>query len=181
MGGESGGEAAVMTSSIGLLAAFGNIVVLLALVAAVARPRVSHLARLVIATLAFAFAWLMTAVCAATRTPDWTMFMGGAVLVMSIVVVIASLHLWTLVGDGAASRPARRGDEGGGGPQRQWPDAPRHGGGGSEPSWWPEFERRLAAYIGEREVEPTACFAVGDSPAMRHVGDELQALGILSQ
>src|SRR5947209_6011659 len=89
---------------------------------AIAGPRPSQPARLVIATFAFACAWLITAALDAMRAPDWTMFMGGAVI-------------------------------GRGGPRRHWPHAPRPGGGGSDPSRWPEFERRLASYVAERERE----------------------------
>jgi hypothetical protein len=142
-----------MTSWIGLVAVCGNIVVLVTLVAAVVRPRGSRLARLVMATFAFTVAWLLTAVCDATGTPAWTMFMGGAVLVMSIGVVTASLHLWTKAGDEGEIQSERRGDEDGGGAQLYWPDAPPHGGGGSDLSWWPEFEHRLAEYVGESERE----------------------------
>jgi hypothetical protein len=142
-----------MTSSIGLSAAFVNGIVLLGLAAAVVSPRLSRLVRLMISTFAFACAWMITAVFDAMRAPDWTIFMGGAVIVVSIVVVIATLHRWTQAGDGGETRPGHRGDEGGGGPRRHWPDAPEPGGGDSDPSWWPEFERRLSLYVAEREGE----------------------------
>lgn len=148
--GGSGGGAVAMTSSIGLPAAFSNVVGLPVLAGAVAGRRLSQLARLMIATSVFVCAWLTTAALAAMRAPEWTMFMGGAVIVASIVVVIAMLHLWTRGGAGE-TQEERRGDEGGGGPRRHWPDAPQPGGGGSDPSWWPEFERRLALYAAERE------------------------------
>jgi hypothetical protein len=79
------------------------------------------------------------------------MFMGGGVIVVSIFVVIATLHLWTQADDGGETQPEHRGDEGGGGPRRHRPDAPQHGGGGSDSSWWPDFERQLALYVAERE------------------------------
>jgi hypothetical protein len=89
----------------------------------------------------------------AMRAPDWTIFMGDAVIMVSIVVVIATLHRWTQAGDGVDTQPARRGEEGGGGPRRHWPDAPQPGGGDSDPSWWPEFEHRLSLYVAERQGE----------------------------
>lgn len=113
----------------------------------------SRLARLMIAAFALACAWLVTAALDAMRAPDWTMYTGGAVIMVSIVAVIAALQLWTQAGDAGETEPARRSDEGGGGPRRQRPDAPQPGGGGSDPSWWPEFERRLALYATERETE----------------------------
>jgi hypothetical protein len=85
---------------------FANVVVLLALAAAIARRRASQLARVVIATFAFTFAWLLTAAFDATRGPDWAMVTGGAVIAVSIVVVIATLHLWTQAADGGQSRRA---------------------------------------------------------------------------
>jgi hypothetical protein len=120
---------------------------------AIAGPRLSQPARLVIATFGFVCAWLTAAALDAMRAPRWTMFMGGAVVVVSIAVVVGTLHLWTQTAYAGESQPQRRGDEGGGGPRRHWPGAPQPGGGGSEPSWWPEFERRLASYVAERDRE----------------------------
>jgi hypothetical protein len=105
---------------------------------------VSELARPVIATLAFACAWLITPASDVMRAPGWTIFLGGAVIVVSIVVIIATLHLWTREGDGGDSGPGRQADHGGAGRRPGAPDAPQHGGGGGEPSWWPKFERQLA-------------------------------------
>jgi hypothetical protein len=139
-----------MTSLIGLSAVF-NVLVLVVLAAAVARPRLSPLARLMIATFAFAWTWLVNAAFDATQPPAWTIVMGGAVIVVSVVVVLATLHLWTQAGDDGETKPEHRDDEGDGGPRRHRPDAPEPPGGGSDPSWWPEFERRLASYAAERE------------------------------
>jgi hypothetical protein len=125
-------------------------VILLVLVAAVASQRVSQLARLLIATFAFMCAWLLAAGFAALRAPGWTTFTGCAVIVVSIVVMIVSLHLWTQAGEGGQSDGEHRGDHGGGSSRRK-PDAPRRGGGGDDPSWWPEFERQLALYVAERD------------------------------
>ena len=141
-----------MTSSISVLAAFADGVILLALVAAAASPRVSPLARPLIASFALACAWALTAVFDALRAPGWTMLMGGAVIAVSIMVITVTIHLWTL-GGGNESSLGQRGDQGGGGPRRRRPDAPRRGGGGSDPSWWPEFERQLAFYVAVRDRE----------------------------
>ena len=138
-----------MTSSIGLLSVFADVVILLALAAAVSSPRVSSLARPMIATFAFACAWLITAFDA-LRAPGWTVSLGVAVIVVSIGLITATLHIWTQEVDGGAGAGPRP-DEGGGGPGRRRPDAPQHGGGGSNPSWWPEFERQLALYVAKRE------------------------------
>jgi hypothetical protein len=150
-----------MTSWIGLLSVFADVAILLVLAAAVASPRVSSLARPVIATLAFACAWLATAVFDAMRAPGWTIVLGGAVIVVSIVLITASLHMWTQETDGSESGPGHRCDHGGGGPGRRRPDAPRHGGGGSDPSWWPEFDRQLALYVAECESRSVARELVG--------------------
>ena len=88
-------EAAAMISSIGLLAGFADGVILLGLVAAIGSPRVSQPARAVIAAFAFACAWLLTAAFDAMRAPGWTMFAGGAVIVVSIFVITVTVHLWT--------------------------------------------------------------------------------------
>jgi hypothetical protein len=142
-----------MSASVGLLEMFADVVILLALAAAVASPRVSGLARPLMAMLVFAGAWLLTAVFGALRAPGWTMFTGGAVIAVSIVVITVTVHLWTQGGDGGESSPGQRGDHGGGEPRRCRPDAPQRGGGGSGPSWWPDFERQLAFYVAERERE----------------------------
>lgn len=147
------GEATAMTSSIGPLSVFADVAVLLALAAAIANPSVSPPARPVIATFAFAFAWLVTAVLDTTRAPDWAIFLGGAVIVVSIAVITVTLHRWTLGGDDGDSEPGHQGGPGGGGPRRRRPDAPQHGGDGGVPSWWPEFEREFALYVAERERE----------------------------
>jgi hypothetical protein len=142
-----------MIALIGLLGAFGDVVILLALAAAVASSRVSHLARPLLAFSSFTCAWLLTAMSDALQAPAWTMFTGGAVIVISIVVVTVTVHLWTQEGDGSDSGPGLRGNDGGGGPRRRRPDPPQRGDGRNDPTWWPEFERQLAFYIAERETE----------------------------
>jgi hypothetical protein len=141
-----------MTSWIGLLSAFAALVTLLALATAVASPRLSLLARLVIATLAFACAWLSTAVFDAVRAPGWTIFLGAVVILVSIVAIATTLHLWTQEGEGGDGGPGDRGGPGEGGPRRRRPDAPQPGGDDVDPSWWPEFERQLALYLSERQL-----------------------------
>ena len=89
-----------MTFSIGLAAAFVNVVVLMMLAAASVSPRVSQVARLVIAILAFAFAWLTTVAFYATRSPDWTTLIAGAVIVVSM--------RWTATPLARCSAPWRR-------------------------------------------------------------------------
>jgi hypothetical protein len=136
-----------MTPLIGLAGVCADVVILVVLAAAVGSRAVSPVARPAIATLAFAFAWLTTAALDTMRAPKWTIVLGGAVIVVSIVTMTACLHLWAREAAGGDSRR----DDGGGGPRRGAPDAPDRGGGGIEPEWWPEFERQLAAYISERE------------------------------
>lgn len=109
----------------------------------------SDLARLIIASFAFLCAWLSTAAAEALRSPDWATIVGGALIVVSVAAVVKTLHRWTQAGDRCETEPG--GDDGEGGPRCHWPDGPPPGGGGSAPSWWPEFEHRLASYIAERE------------------------------
>lgn len=154
-----------MTSSVGLLGVVADVVILLALVAAVASPSVSWLARTLIATFAFVCAWLLTAVFDALGAPGSTIFIGGVVIVVSIVVITVAVHLWTQGGDGGGGGPEPRADHGGGGPPRRRPDAPQHGGGGSNPSWWPEFERELALYVVERERDKRQPAVLSAEPA----------------
>jgi hypothetical protein len=129
-----------------------DVVILAALGVAVASRRVSQLARPVIATLALACAWLIAAGSAAMQAPGWTMFLGGVVIVASIAVATATLHVWTQGGDGGDIAPGERGAHGGGGPGRGRPDAPQPGAGGSAPDWWPEYERQFALHVAEREI-----------------------------
>jgi hypothetical protein len=140
----------LLTSSISQVSVVADAVILVALGAAVSSPKRSSLARLMIATVAFVCAWLTTALDAA-RPRDWTVFLGVAVIVVSIVLVIVSLHIWAQANDGGESGAGPGGDQDGGGPGRRWPDAPKPGGGGNDPSWWPEFERHLALYVAEGE------------------------------
>jgi hypothetical protein len=142
-----------MTSSVGLWAVLANVAVLLVLAAAVAWPRVSQLARLVISVFGFLCAWLIVASLDVMGAPKSTVLLGGAVIVVSIVVVLATLHRWMRTVDAGEAHSEDRDDEGGGGPRRDWPDFPQGGGGGCDPSWWPEFERRFASYVAEREAD----------------------------
>lgn len=120
---------------------------------AIPSPTVSRLGRLVIAISAFLCVSLITTTLTALRASDWTIFTGGAMVVLSIAVVIATLHLWTESGDGPPAGSEHGSDEGEGGPRRHRPDAPQPGGGENDPTWWPEFERQLAFYLAERERE----------------------------
>jgi hypothetical protein len=138
-----------MTLSIDLLGVFADAAILLALAAAVVSPRMSQVARPVTTTFAFACAWLITGVFDAIQAPRRTICVGGAVIVVSIVVIITTLHVWTQGGDDADSRPILRGGHGGGGPRSRQPDAPQLGGGDGHASWWPEFERQVALYVAE--------------------------------
>jgi hypothetical protein len=101
----------------------------------------TQLTRLVVATLAFVCAWVITATLDAIRAPGGAMFFGVAAIAVSIVAAVATLHRW-----------AQPGGAGGGGPRRHPPSGP-NAGGGSDPSWWPEFERQLALYVAERDRE----------------------------
>ena len=166
------GRAATVTSLIGPLSAFADVVISgWRWRRTVASSRVSPLARPVIATFAFACAWLVTAASEAMRAPGWTIVLGGTVLVVSIVLISATLHIWTQRGDGGESGPGQGDDKGGGGPGRRRPDAPQHGGGGGDPSWWTEFERQLALYVDERERDSVPRSAgLGDQRLKRRVG-----------
>lgn len=149
-----------MASSIAPLSLFADVVLCLTLAMTLVNPKVSLLARPAIATFVLASAWLITAVVDAVGAPRWTIFLGGGVIVVSLVVVLATLHSWTQAGDAAA----RGGDQGGGGVRRPRPDAPQPGG---DPSWWPEFERELAVYVAERQQrEPTTLSNVRVTPSL---------------
>ena len=142
-----------MSAWIGSLSVPADAVILVALAAAVVSRGLSHLARLMIAAFALVCAWLFAAGLEEMRAPGWTVFMGAAVIVASIVVTTATLHLWTQGDGGGDVGSGPRGAHGGGGPRRRQPDAPHHGGGGSSPTWWPEFERQFALYVAECERE----------------------------
>lgn len=141
-----------MSSPIGLLGVSGDVVIVLVLAAAVGSPRMSRLARPLIATGAFTCAWLLTAMLDALRAPGWTTLTGGVVIMVSIVVISVTVHLWTQGSEGGERGPGDRGGDGGG-PRHRRPDAPDPRGGGDDPSWWPEFERQVALYVAERERE----------------------------
>ena|SRR5947209_596628 len=151
------------TASLGVLGVSADLAIMLALLAAVASPAVSQLARPLIATLAFVCAWLLTAAFDALRAPGWTTFTGAAVMVASISVTIVTVHRWTQNGDAGESGPGQSDDHDGGGPRRHRPVGPRRGAGsgGGDPAWWPEFERQFAFYVANRNgarrrrAEPT--------------------------
>jgi hypothetical protein len=138
-----------MRSLIDAVGGLADVVILLALVVAVASPALSKLARPLVATVVFVCAWLVTAASDTLRAAAWTVALGGAVIMLSTVVIIVTVHLWTQSGDDGESGPGQRGNHGGG-PRHHRPDAPHHGGGG-DPSWWPEFEHQLALYEAERD------------------------------
>src|SRR5437588_12927051 len=77
---------AAVTGSVVLLSVSADVVLSLALAAAVANPRLSQLERPVIATFVFVCAWLGTAEVDALRGPSWTVCLGGSVVVGDIVV-----------------------------------------------------------------------------------------------
>lgn len=139
-----------MTSWLGLSSVFADAVILVVLAAAIANRNMPRIARPVVATLAFACAWLVAAGFDAMGVRGWAMFLSVAVIVVSLVAITATLHLWALGGEGGDAGPGPRGAHGGGGPRRRRPDAPQPGGGGA-PSWWPDFERQFEAYVAERE------------------------------
>lgn len=99
-----------MTSWTGLLGVFADVVILGVLAMVVASRKLTPLARLVIATFAFACAWLVAAGFDAMGARGWTLFLGAAVIVVSIVVITATLYLWTQEDDG---------------PPNWWPDFER--------------------------------------------------------
>jgi hypothetical protein len=90
------------------------------------------------------------------------------ILVAPVVAVTSprTSRLARLVTSTLAFTCAWQGDYGGG-PRRRWPDAPQHGGGGSDPSWWPEFGRQLAFYLKEGETKRQV--AVRPAEPARHV------------
>jgi hypothetical protein len=139
-----------MTSWIGPLSVSADAVILAALTAALARSGASQAARPVIASAAFACAWLMTAGLAAMHAPGWTVAGGAALIVVSIAAIVSTVHLWAQAGIGGQIGPGHGGADGGDGPKRR-PDGPQHGGGGGAPGWWPDFERQFALYVAERE------------------------------
>lgn len=130
-----------MTPWTDLLSASADGVILIALAAAVASRKLPPLARPVIATLGFACAWLLAAGFDALGVRGWALFLGGAVIAVSVVVITVTLHLWAVE------------DDGGVGPRRRSLDAPQPGGDGGAPSWWPDFERQFGLYVAERESE----------------------------
>jgi hypothetical protein len=109
-----------------------------------------------IATFGFVSAWLLAAALDALQPPEWAILTSAAMLAVSVVVMIVAVHLWMIGDVGEENRPGQGGDQGGGGPGRRRPDAPQPGDGGSDPSWWPGFERQLAVYIAESDSKPGA-------------------------
>lgn len=114
----------------------------------------SSVGRLAVSTFVFVCVWLTAVAVDAVRPSACTTLLGGAMIAVCLAVLIATLHSWSQAGDAGETHSEHRDDEGGGEPRRERPDLPQPRGGGSDPRWWPEFERRFASYVAERETEP---------------------------
>lgn len=122
-----------------------DLVVVIAVVLTLTRKAFSAPKRAVLLTLALLCAWFMSMVLETLRAPVWLLLMTGAVIVLNVIALAATVHLAT------SYRP---GDNPGGGHDgrgRPRPEDPGRDGGGGEPSWWPEFERQFAGYVSEAE------------------------------
>jgi hypothetical protein len=152
-----------------------DLMVLLGWAAAVASPRLSKLARPVIATFAFTCAWLNSAVFDAMLAPGWTIYSWvGAVIVARIVVITGTAHLWTQRSDGGNSA-GHRDAHGADGPRRHPPHGPQHGGGVTAAGWWPEFERQLALYVAKRESDARRPVVLAVEPRLQSTGGGVTA------
>lgn len=74
---------------------------------------------------------------------------GGAVIVVSIVAIIATRHLWSQQGGGSDSRIGHRGDDDGGGPRHR---RPRLGGTAATRIGGLSSKRQLALHVAEHEL-----------------------------
>jgi hypothetical protein len=81
----------------------------------------------------------------------WMMAFTVSVFAVSSVAMAVSIYL-------ATYEEEERHDGGAGGAPSPGPEPP-DGGGDGEPTWWPEFERQLAAYAArrDRERQPVDC------------------------
>jgi hypothetical protein len=112
---------------------------------ALAARRLPRPVRPLIALLGHSGAWGVWALILVLRGPGWMAGLAAMVMVVSGAVMAITIHLVTREEEDGGGG----GDTGGGpGPE---PEAPRDGGGDTEPPWWPEFERELADYAAQRE------------------------------
>jgi hypothetical protein len=109
--------------------------------AAPVNVQLAVIARPLAAALSLVALWFLAMVLEALRMPDWVLAVNAGLLLVSLIVLISSLH--------QATREEFRpdGDEG---LSASGPDVPGSGGG-DDPSWWPELERELAQYLAAHE------------------------------
>jgi hypothetical protein len=101
----------------------------------------SQLTRPLVAALSLLVLWVLAMVLETLRVPVWVLVVNGALLLVNVIVLTASIH--------QVMREQGRGDgDGGVRPHRR--DV-RDSGGGGGISWWPEFERELAQYLAEQQ------------------------------
>jgi hypothetical protein len=82
----------------------------------------------------------------ATRSPSWLGYAAGGLIVLAIAC--ETIYIWWVLGRGGDGGRNPSDDDGGGG-TGPGPDriSPR-GSPGTDPEWWPEFERQFADHIG---------------------------------
>jgi hypothetical protein len=107
--------------------------------------RISRVARPLVACSGLSGAWGAWLLVIVVHGPGWMMVLPVSVFALSSVAMGVAIHL-------ATYEEEDRHDGGAGGTPSLSPDA-QDGGGDDEPLWWPEFERRLAAYAARRDRE----------------------------
>ena len=134
-----------MTSVVAPPTVFADLLILAALFAAVTRSAVAAPIRAFLAGLSCLAAWAIAMVLEALRSPAWLLAITGAVILLSLAAVIATVH--------QATRPDQGDDpsDGRSEPDSPGPSSPSRNGDGDEPSWWPEFERQFAAHVRQTE------------------------------
>jgi hypothetical protein len=113
--------------------------------------RLPRLARPFLACVGVAAAYGVWALVLLVRGPGWMVAVASLIIGLgSATLALAIYHVTREEEEGGG------GGDVGGGPDPQ-PEPPRDGGGDPQPAWWPEFERKLAAYVAARERERAAC------------------------
>lgn len=134
-----------MSSTVGPPALVADVVVVAALWIAVTRKGIAPAMRAFLSGLTCLFAWAISLVLEALRSPVWLMAVTGVVILLSLAAVIATVHVATRPDEGETPSDGRND------PVSAGPEGPEHGGDSGEPTWWPEFERQFAAYVRQSE------------------------------
>lgn len=130
-----------MSSGVVAVGVVADLIAVIAVSITLTRHSFSAPKRAALLTLSLLCAWFVSMVLETLRSPVWLLLMTGAVILLNVIALAATIHLATSV------QPDDDPGDGHDGRGRPGPENPARDGGGGEPGWWPEFERQFADYV----------------------------------